>query len=78
MVASVIAGGLILAQGCAVWAFLRFVRSFGSYTESQRDLTKALLEVNQGSLLVHQSNVEVLKKLETMQARLTREEARVA
>ena len=73
VVASLIAGGLIIAQGCAVWAFLRFVKSFGDYTESQRALTTALLRVNEGSLLVHQSNVELLAKLERMQADLQRE-----
>lgn len=73
VVAALVAAALLLAQGCAVWAFLRFVKSFGDYTESQRSLTTALLRVNEGSLLVHQSNVELLAKLERMQADLQRE-----
>ena len=61
--AALVAGALVLAQGCAVWAFLRFVRSFGDYTESQRAFTKAILEVNENYLLMHQSHVALLEKL---------------
>lgn len=74
LVAALVAAALVLAQGCAVWAFLRFVRSFGDYTESQRAFTKAILEVNQNYLLMHQSHVELLEKLQQREP----EHARVA
>lgn len=51
MAASILAGAFVVAQGFAVWGFLRFVKSFGAYTESQREFTKVLMEANQNTLM---------------------------
>lgn len=67
LLSTVVAVALILAQGFAVWAFLKFVKTFGAYTESQRAFTKALLETNQNSLMVHESNVRLLEKIKDQQ-----------
>lgn len=64
----VIAIALILAQSAAVWAFLRFVHSFGAYTETQKSLTQALLYTHESNLLVHQTNLRVLEKLKDLHA----------
>ena len=60
----VIAIALMLAQGAAVWGFLRFVQSFGAYTESQKSLTQALLYTHESNLLLHQTNLRLLEKLQ--------------
>lgn len=63
MIAGFVAVALVVAQGLAVWAFLRFVRSFGAYTESQRQLTAALLTTHESNLMIHQSNQRMLEEL---------------
>lgn len=67
VVASLIAGALICAQGCAVWAFIRFVRSFGDYTESQRAFTKSLMEVHASNVLLHERTVELIEAVKRSQ-----------
>jgi hypothetical protein len=69
VVSLVLAAALILAQGFAVWGFLRFVRSFGAYTESQAHLTAAILTVHESNLLLHREQVRVLEELRAMQHR---------
>lgn len=63
MLAMVVAAALVLAQGFAVLAFLRFVKSFGSYTESQQQMTNAILSVHESNLLLHQTNLRLLDAL---------------
>lgn len=63
VVASIVACALVLAQACAVWAFLRFVKSFGAYTVSQREMTNALLYTHESSLLIHQQQQKILEEL---------------
>jgi hypothetical protein len=55
--ATLIACAVMLAQGAAVWAFLRFVKSFGAYTESQRQLTSALMATHESNLLLHRAQL---------------------
>jgi len=66
VLASVVAIALVLAQGAAVWAFLHFVRSFGAYTESQRQLTAALLTTHESNLLLHRAQVQMLEELRAL------------
>jgi len=70
----VVAIGLVLAQGCAVWAFLRFVKSFGAYTESHQAMTNALLYTHESNCLVHEANLKVLAKLQELHVSLKRQE----
>lgn len=67
MLATTVAVALILAQGAAVWAFLRFVTSFGAYTKSNESLTAALLTTHESNLLLHQANLRVLAALKQAQ-----------
>lgn len=60
---SLVACALVAAQGAAVWGFLRFVKSFGAYTESQKSLTAALLTTHESNLLLHRENVRILEEL---------------
>lgn len=62
---STLAVALILAQGFAVWGFLRFVKSFGAYTASQQELTAALLTVHESNHLLHITNLRLLDELRT-------------
>jgi flagellar biogenesis protein FliO len=71
----VVAIALVLAQGCAVWAFLRFVKSFGAYTESHQAMTNALLYTHESNCLVHQANLQVLEKLTVLHRSLKSQEA---
>lgn len=64
--ATVLAISMILAQAAAVWGFLRFVKSFGAYTESQQQMTNALLYTHESNLLVHQANLRVLAELQQL------------
>lgn len=73
IVGSLVAIALVVAQGLAVWAFLRFVRSFGAYTESQRALTGALLSTHESNLALHQSNQALLTELRRMHPSQVRE-----
>lgn len=63
MLASSVAVALIVAQGFAVWGFLRFVKSFGAYTASQQELTTALLTVHESNHLLHMTNLRLLDEL---------------
>lgn len=67
MLATTVALALLLAQGAAVWAFLRFVKSFGAYTKSNESLTAALLTTHESNLLLHQANLRVLAALKQAQ-----------
>ena len=69
VLATLVACGLILAQLGAVWAFLRFVKSFGAYTASQEKLAAALLYTHESNLAVHESNRQLLDRLAAMQER---------
>lgn len=64
VLASALAASLVVAQGVVVWGFLRFVRSFGAYTESQERFTKALLTTHESNLIVHQQNIKALGELQ--------------
>ncbi len=66
VLASIVAVGLIVAQGLAVWAFLRVVKSFGAFTASHERLTSALLAVHESNAAIHASNVRVLEELKKM------------
>lgn len=63
MLASSVAVALIIAQGFAVWGFLRFVKSFGAYTASQQELTAALLTVHESNHLLHLTNLRLLDEM---------------
>lgn len=65
-IATILAIAMILAQGAAVWGFLRFVKSFGAYTASQEKMTNALLYTHESNLLVHQANLRVLAELQKL------------
>lgn len=73
LVGSIVAVALVIAQGLAVWAFLRFVSSFGAYTESQRELTGALLSTHESNLALHQSNQAILTELRRLHPSQVRE-----
>jgi hypothetical protein len=68
VVATIVALAVVLAQGAAVWAFLRFVNSFGAYTASQQDLTAALLYTHESNMALHESNRKLFERLAVMQA----------
>jgi len=59
----VVAIGLILVQGFAILAFLKFVKSFGAFADSQRQLTAAILTTNESNILLHRENVRILEEL---------------
>jgi biopolymer transport protein ExbB/TolQ len=67
MLASLVAAALILAQGCAVVALLRFVKSFGRYVESQREMTAAILAMQESNLALHHTNLKVLEALQKLE-----------
>lgn len=69
VLATIVACALVLAQGLAVFAFLRFVHSFGAYTESQSHLSTAMLALHESNLLLHQTNLRVLEELKAHQMR---------
>lgn len=75
MLATLVASALILAQGAAVWAFLRFVKSFGGYTESNRQLTAALLTTHESNLLLHRAQVQMLEELRQLKHSTVKEVA---
>jgi hypothetical protein len=60
---SVLAAAVVIAQGFAVWGFLRFVKSFGAYTESQQAMTRALLHAHESNLALHEQNISILQEL---------------
>jgi len=64
--ASLLAAALIVASGLAVWAFLRFVKSFGAYTESYRQLAAAILTTHESNLLLHRANMKVFEELQKL------------
>lgn len=66
MLAMVVACALVIAQGLAVLAFLRFVKSFGAYTESHQKMTNALIYTHESSLLIHQQQQKILEELRTL------------
>lgn len=66
MLATIVACALVLAQACAVLAFLRFVKSFGAYTQSQQQMTNALLYTHESSVLIHQQQQKILEELRAL------------
>ena len=72
VLSSIVAAALVLAQGCAVWAFLRFVKTFGAYTASQEKMAAALLYTHESNLILHKQNLLVhqasLRVLEELKA----------
>ena len=75
VLATIVACGLVLAQGAAVWAFLRFVKSFGAYTESQRQLTAAILTTHESNLTLHRAQVQILEELRALKRSTVKEVA---
>ena len=69
-IATVLAIAFVIGQGAAVWAFLKFVRSFGAYTASHEKLTVALMYTHESNLAIHEANKQILAKLTDMQARI--------
>lgn len=67
---TVVAGALIVAQGFAVWGFLRFVKTFGAYAESQHKMASALLYTHESNLLVHQQNLKILDELRKLHTKV--------
>lgn len=65
-IATVLAFALIIAQGVAVWGFLRFVKSFGAYTKAQQELTSAILSTHELNLALHRENQRILEELQTL------------
>jgi hypothetical protein len=63
IVAGLVAAGVILAQGWAVWAFLKFVKSFGAYTESQVKVYQQLHAMHQANVLLHEETARLLAEL---------------
>lgn len=55
---------LIVIQGLVCLAFLRFVHSFGAYTESQRELTKALLQTHEANRAIHHCAVQLIAEVQ--------------
>jgi hypothetical protein len=64
--AFVVAIGLIVVQGVAIIAFLKFVKSFGTYAETQRQLTAAILTTHESNLLLHREQVRMLEELRSV------------
>lgn len=64
--ASILAISMILAQAAAVWGFLRFVKSFGAYTEAQQELTSAILSTHELNLALHRENQRILEELQAL------------
>jgi hypothetical protein len=72
VLSAIVASALVIAQGLVVWAFLRFVKSFGSYTESQQKMTNALLYTHESNLAIHRQNQQMLeefRRIKSPQAR---------
>lgn len=72
VISAIVATALIVAQGLVVWAFLRFVKSFGAYTESQQQMTNALLYTHESNLAIHRQNQKMLeefRRIKSPQAR---------
>ena len=59
--------GFVLGQGCAIWALLRIVKSFGAYTEKQtqdhKSWTTALLQAHESNQALNRSNLRILEAL---------------
>jgi len=60
---SLIAAAAILLQGAVIWAFLKFVKSFGAYTKVQQELTSAILTTHESNLLLHRTHVQMFEEL---------------
>lgn len=65
-VATILAIAIILAQCAAVWGFLRFVKSFGAYTESQQAFTSAILSTHELNMALHRENQRILEELKSL------------
>jgi len=63
IVAALIAAVVIVAQGAAVWAFLKFVKSFGAYTEAQVKVYQQLHAMHQANLLLHEETARMVAEL---------------
>jgi hypothetical protein len=63
VLASVIACLVVVGQGLVFWGFLKFVKSFGAYTESYRSMTTALLATHETNVLLHRENERILEEL---------------
>lgn len=66
VLSSIVAAAVVIAQGLAVWGFLKFVKSFGAYTLSQQAMTNALLYTHESNLAVHHANLRILDELRTI------------
>ena len=67
IVAGIIAGLVILAQGCAVWAFLKFVKSFGALTEAQVKAYEQMHAMHQTNLLLHEETLRLIAEVKRQQ-----------
>ena len=68
VLSSLVALAAVLVQGAIVFAFLKFVKSFGRYSEAQRQLTETLILTHQINLQLHQQNVKILERLTALHA----------
>ena len=54
---------ILVGSGLCMAAVLKFTRSLGAYTETQKDFGKAVLEAHATSLLLHQHQLRLLEEL---------------
>lgn len=59
----------ILGQALVVYGILRFVKSFGAFTEAHRGFTAALLYTQETNLMVHREQMKILAKLDAIPPR---------
>jgi len=59
---------IVTGQGCVIYALLRFIRTFGVYTD-------ALLQAHESNVIVHQYQVKILAESQRLQPCQKREVA---
>ena len=64
--AFIVGAAIIIAQGLVMWGLLRFVNSFGAYTESQKELASALLSVHESNRMIHEANQRMFEHMRTL------------
>jgi competence protein ComGF len=62
LLSSLLAVALIVLQALVFWALLRFVKSFGAYTETMRTNANTLLYVHESNLALHRATMAALEE----------------
>lgn len=54
---------------------LRFVRSFGAYVESHRELMRALNYTHESNVAIHEASLRILRRLDDLHEAIRKESA---